>query len=438
MKYMEQCLKLANAYQQLAWMNLASQLYVTCEQEQAVGLTDDVAAAALEAAETICGLVAREDADTLSAARDLRERLTDLTNAYTVFADRLQICEYLLNRKEYSFRKDLAEKDVEAEVRGLLQELFATEDNAAVNLRIQLVLQQLPVRMTKARFMDLVSNSFRGLLGAPEDVVREYGNRLLHGAGILCEDDAPLAPALEEKLEKLLELTLRGVLEHQLDEAKELLEELENKVLLCMETLVSTEKLLNAAMCIAYINGIAFPKGEASLVYGGPVQEWLGVMKDNLSGVPTAVSEESLACFGWMEGRLESCSEEIVRLESVLLDEKQAASVEWMDTLRIASALMSTSDFAPLVTEPSAIVTEGALLESIARVTETLSQAMEGRDRKWIRAMMAGVLKELPVFFDSRTELMEYMLNALRQCTDAAERTASIDLLWAVFSEQEV
>ena len=48
-----------------------------------------------------------------------------------------------------------------------------------------------------------------------------------------------------------------------------------------------------------------------------------------------------------------------------------------------------------------------------------------------VREIMAAVLAELPVWFDSRTEVMEYMLQSLQGCRTDGERRFAIRLLRA-------
>ena len=52
------------------------------------------------------------------------------------------------------------------------------------------------------------------------------------------------------------------------------------------------------------------------------------------------------------------------------------------------------------------------------------------------RAMMASVLKELPVFFVSHTEVMNYVRFTLDNCKDNAEKTASLRLFRQVYEDK--
>ncbi len=96
---------------------------------------------------------------------------------------------------------------------------------------------------------------------------------------------------------------------------------------------------------------------------------------------------------------------------------------------------MSTSVFAALSERNTQPVTGEYLNKRTDEVLTALQAGMEGKSRKYLRAMMAAVLKELPVFFNNHTEVMNYVLASLSGCRDLAEKNACLDLLWAVYGQ---
>ena len=58
-----------------------------------------------------------------------------------------------------------------------------------------------------------------------------------------------------------------------------------------------------------------------------------------------------------------------------------------------------------------------------------IKNALENGSRVQNRAVMAAVLRELPVFFNNHTEVMNYVRNALEGCRDEKEKKISVDLL---------
>ena len=54
---------------------------------------------------------------------------------------------------------------------------------------------------------------------------------------------------------------------------------------------------------------------------------------------------------------------------------------------------------------------------------------MENGSRIRNRAVMAAVLRELPVYFNNHTEVMNYVRNSLDGCRDEQEKRISLELL---------
>ena len=78
------------------------------------------------------------------------------------YTDAFELYEYILNRKEYGFEENVDEElekmfeefDAEQFSAEVFNFIFADKDKVAVNAKIQQIVGQLPLRMTKARFYD--------------------------------------------------------------------------------------------------------------------------------------------------------------------------------------------------------------------------------------------------------------------------------------------
>ena len=90
---------------------------------------------------------------------DLRGQVTDRMQVLTAYVDRFVIYEYILNRLQYRFEDQevIAEDSVFAQE--VLNFIFSTKDNMAINDNIRMVIGQLPVRMTRSHYFDLIRDS---------------------------------------------------------------------------------------------------------------------------------------------------------------------------------------------------------------------------------------------------------------------------------------
>ena len=66
-----------------------------------------------------------------------------------------------------------------------------------------------------------------------------------------------------------------------------------------------------------------------------------------------------------------------------------------------------------------------------------LDKVLESKEMSVKRAVMAAVLKELPIFFSSQKEVMEYVQYSLENCRDYSEKRISLDLLHEALDEFE-
>ncbi len=432
------CRRLARSYHELAWMNLTADLYNFYESRVDVSMAEaektllEEAFSAMQAVLTEAS--PEETAQGMERLLALRGTVTESVGELSALVDRLMIPEYLLNRTEYAFRSDLPERDTENEARELLQHIFRPEDPVVVNQRIRDMVFQLPVRMTRQRFFDLLQRSLSVYQDGELSALDGFCERITAAAGI--PGKTPEAQGEREALaEELASLDYAALTKEQWQDAQERLLSLEDEIESETELWCDLQQLLNYTLCIGLVSSLVEEVQDARKQLM-PLTEQL--LRFALQGIRTgqweSVPEEELNRFLWLEGKLERYSADIMKLESALegLPEKNG---EPYLSLAKAGKLMSTSAFAPLEETASETVTPELLEARRQELFGTLEAAMAGKSRKYVRAMMASVLKELPVFFDSHTEVMNYVLASLGGCKDLAEKNASLDLLWELYVE---
>ena len=142
------------------------------------------------------------------------------------------------------------------------------------------------------------------------------------------------------------------------------------------------------------------------------------------------------ALFAGIETEMETVSEEIMGLEAALMYVKETMekqigelmlSVVYHRLLTV-QRLNSSSAYASL--EESIRKEDAGYLKKVKEAfLVDIREALENGSRVRNRAVMAAVLRELPVFFNNHTEVMNYVRNALDGCRDEKEKKISLDLL---------
>ena len=98
--------------------------------------------------------------DDIKTITDLRDSITGKMKVLTSYTDALEIFEYVLNRREADIKGTTsANVDIYSLADAMYRFVFSDNDKVIVNTRIQDFIAQLPVRMTKQRFLDIVTNS---------------------------------------------------------------------------------------------------------------------------------------------------------------------------------------------------------------------------------------------------------------------------------------
>ena len=128
------------------------------------------------------------DFDPVNALDNLRNGIITQMEALTGYTDFFAIHEFILNRKETQSEIMLSGEapavDIEVLLSKLEKYIFSEKDKAWINSQIQLVLEQLPVRMTKQRFYDILSESLNLYKGGELSVAKGFADAVRGIAGL--------------------------------------------------------------------------------------------------------------------------------------------------------------------------------------------------------------------------------------------------------------
>ena len=113
----------------------------------------------------------------------IRDAVTAKMKIFTSYTDALQIYDHILDRKKPLLTNDLEEYvDTDALAEEMFNFVFADKDKVMVNTKIQEFIAELPVRMTKQRFYDIMSTSLNIYKGGEKSAVRSFADTLLDAA----------------------------------------------------------------------------------------------------------------------------------------------------------------------------------------------------------------------------------------------------------------
>ncbi len=376
--------------------------------------------------------------ESLKEISSIRDSITSKMKILTAYTDALQIYEYILNRCEPKVLGTTDESiDTDALAQSMYEFVFSENDKMLVNTRIQEFIAQLPVRMTKDRFFDIINNSLSIYRGGEQRSVDDFIQTIREAALM----DVP--EGFENSYADLYEIYNefkkadyknldRAAYDNLSDRLTEATGIIESNV---TDYLMLTE-IINDVLIVLYSSGLA----DGS--YLGKEFETSSRILSELVKADDIyeASGEFDELFVELEGAQESSFEELSFIEAYLDDlsnvygEMYSDEIkEGFDTLRKADILTSSSLFMDVDTKAITVVENEAddiyIAEVKASLTEDMTEFFGGLSKYEKRSVMAKVLSLMPVFFNSQDEILEYFNYALSSCSDKAELTAVRDIV---------
>lgn len=369
-----------------------------------------------------------------------RDEVIRMMKILTMYTDKLQIYEHVVNRMELKFENQIELADVDTFVQKVYQYIFSGKDNVVINESIKEVLAELPVRMARSKYFQMIENSMSVYKDADKSALDRFVY-MLETSAMLYEPEGVGEYFLDikefsDRLGKMCfsamsEAEFRMVYD-ELQEKAEFIEEV-------ADLYVSIQGLLNSLYCYeTSFQGQEHEKEseQACLAIIKGVNQLFA--EGNWADIPQEIQEKLVLT----EGKQESLVEEMMQLEAGLMDiqmgqeEKleQLGMLEDFDKLDAMQQLLAASgtfvEFEEEAVEETA--DEAYVMEETAKLLEKLKVQFSENEMCVNRAVIAATISKFPVFFTSSKEVEEYIRESLERCQDDAERQASMNVIQAI------
>lgn len=373
------------------------------------------------------------DIEEISSFRDDLIRKMEILTSYT---DRLQVVEYILNRVEYRFSDsgfsdayyyDKFEQDI-------YHYITSDKDNSVINMKLSQVIAQIPMRLSKNKFFDMLKDSFSLYKESEKQSVDDF-LYMIRTAGTLYKPEGfdTEFPVLNTYLEALGNINVETitadgyrVYREKLDNASALVEEY-------ADFFVMITEVLNDVYSIA-LNFSALTDMNETDKLKDIISDSYDLIEGN--DIDSEQISERFVLFEGLQEKLssrifnpESAMDEIININNQKI--KELDYERTLENLSITSKLQSASTFARLKDNDTLneSADEAYVNEVTAKLISEFKEKFEQTDRAERRAIMALVISNLPAFFNNLEEFKKYVHVALSQCTDSAERQACMALI---------
>ncbi|MDR0924869.1 MAG: hypothetical protein LBN31_11040 [Hungatella sp.] len=374
----------------------------------------------------------------------LREDITHEVEILTSYTDCFQIYEYVLNRLERKFIT-LPETghDDESFAMRLTGFVRDTRETAVMNGRIRQIIGQLPVRLTKQKFFSLVMEGLSVYIGSPLENLKDMMYTLRRSSM------AKLPLGMEEGHKDFFELLEQFRHEDYTNMTAEGYEEASSRLAIACQGLmdesglyIMLQDIINDFCVLVFARPEAVIDVKEEELYCSMVGEILDKFeKEDYS----PAKEEFFDRLTQLEGRQEAYYERYLRTELPEESDEWNKDPDYVKAVNI-DRLLSGSSFVELKgrnkekeageAEETAVVDRPYLEKTAKEYFEELLEVFSGVSRPVARAIMAKVLSDLPVYFNSIEEIQAYIEGSLKSCLDEAEKETCKELLEELMDDE--
>ncbi|MBR1743479.1 MAG: hypothetical protein IJ733_16725 [Lachnospiraceae bacterium] len=328
--------------------------------------------------------------------------------------------------------------------------ILSGRDSAAVSDNIRIAIGQLPMRMSRTKYYELIKDSISVYKGSDKSSLDGFLYMFRTSAMLYRdENEGKYFTEFSSIVKELEELDYENISYELYQIYSEKIEALASKLNDISDLYMQIGQLLNE-MYILCVTGSSVENEEdmegqhSRTVIRGILSLFCGKDSDiwEKSGLSDASEEERLdylsGSFVKIEGKQETLFEELGASETALghilegkapvLEECQKR--EELLLLKRLFLLTSSSIFADLEEKgEEEKVTEELADRMTAELVSDCKTFFQGKSRMVRRAVMANTVGKMPVFFKNAQEIADYVVDSLRRCEDEAEKYASKQLL---------
>ncbi len=381
---------------------------------------------------------------TLDKIRGIRINVKENMETLTAYADRFMIYEYVLNRLEYTF-KSIPELFLDEEEckQHILSALQSEKEDQLILLKWMQILEQLPLRMTKNRFFQILKDGIGVYKGVEKKTFLSLMYMLRTTAMLDSKDEwIEEYPEFYQFIEQLSQLDYKTITKEQFEQVYNTLktqmahlDELINIVTLLQE-------IVNDIYVISLSQEQAISDVSEKNICNKIIETVACLHDEEIGNAIENLYEE----FEKLEGKQEHCYSKFLAGESVLDEflaayEKEIKNCELeksFSNLKDISNLISSSIFVDLEEDIEAdeVVSEEYLNEWVGKLILDLKEAFSNKNKMVVRAIMSKLLIQLPPFISNGQDIVKYIEDAFASCENKAEKAASIEVILSLTNDE--
>ncbi|WP_124066387.1 hypothetical protein [Clostridium sp. E02] len=365
---------------------------------------------------------------------ELRQDLTHEVEVLTSYTDCFQIYEYVINRIEKKFNPSFeVENEDEKRIKQLMEFITQSDDSAIMNGRIKEIIGQLPIRLTKQKFFSLVLEGLSVYIGSPKENLKDMMYILrTESMAKLPDGMGATQKELFEILEQFRHADYINITAQGYEEAVAKLAYVSDKLMEESGLYVMIQDIINDFCVLVFAGPDAVMEIREEELYRSMIE---GVLHQFDADGDSFEKDGGYNQLAQLEGRQEAYYEKYIRVELPQNEIDWEKDPDYVRALNV-DRLLSGSGFVQLFEVPCIKKEEETGLVDriyLEKETELFFKELEGvfshESKLVVRAVMAKVLSDLPVYFNNIDEIQNYIRKNLESCLDLAEKVTCMELL---------
>ena len=367
----------------------------------------------------------------------IRNQIIASMEALTSYTDIFNIYEYILNRTEHRFdgKKLPGAYDDEMFANTILEYILHDRDNNVINTKISEVIRELPVRMARGKFYELVKAGVTLYSGGTKESLDDFLYMLRTSALLSIPDGMEKYEELHSIYQELSKADFKELTQAQWKEFHDKIYFASSFLQNMVDRYVMITQVLNETYAVLLSMPYALKEVKEDQICKQILE---GVNKHFTEGANRTLDDEVTDLLIELEGKQEELSEAYLPYESILFDIR-AQYTDLIEGLMLGKqfhclygiqALLSGNYFVDLEKKMQDTQVERAYVDQCAEdLIKELDTFFHEHKREVNRAVMAAVLSSLPTFFENVDAIQEYVLQSLRGCSDEAEKLAVVEVM---------
>ncbi len=369
----------------------------------------------------------------------LRNQIIKEMHILTAYTDVFQNYEYVLNRIEYRFSNQTININEEEITAKILNYIFETKDNVIINDRIKEMIGELPVRMTKTKYFDIMKDSLANYEGMDVSSVNNYLYMIKSSAMLYHPEGIKTAyPDLKELKIRLETCDYKNITEEEYHVLNQKIAKVAEYIKETVDFYYALQEVINHLYVMILMTPYAFLDQETISHKNIYQQIVLDIYQSFQSGAMSTLPKETEEKLCHTEGLQENFLAKIQVMESVMsvIRTKHMAMVDSImlgrsfQCLCMAEILLGSSLFVEFnSTQEDKIADRAYITQVQEELIELLTELFQNNSKNVYRAVVANTINKMPVFFQSINDIQEYIKGSLESCRDFAEKAACINII---------